>query len=74
MPEKIVMKKKLKEGIDYYVNENGLFVFTAKYLAERNYCCGNGCLHCPYKNSEIKKNTTAASNKNYCHSLNLLSK
>jgi hypothetical protein len=38
----------LKEGIDYYILPSGLLVFTAKYLLERGYCCGNGCLHCPY--------------------------
>ena len=37
----------LIEGRDYVV-ENGLFVFTAFYLSERGYCCGNGCRHCPY--------------------------
>lgn len=26
----------------------GLFVFTAKYLAERGNCCDSGCRHCPY--------------------------
>lgn len=26
----------------------GLFVLTAAYLAERGYCCENGCRHCPY--------------------------
>lgn len=26
----------------------GLFVMTARYLADRGYCCGNGCRHCPY--------------------------
>ena len=36
------------EGIDYYVNEEGLVVLTEKYLRDRGYCCGNGCLHCPY--------------------------
>lgn len=42
------MKREWTEGKDYYVNENGLVVFTAKYLLERGYCCGNGCKHCPY--------------------------
>lgn len=42
------MKREWTEGEDYYVNENGLVVFTAKYLLERGYCCGNGCKHCPY--------------------------
>jgi hypothetical protein len=26
----------------------GLFVLTARFLAERGRCCGNGCRHCPY--------------------------
>ena len=26
----------------------GLFVMTAGYLADRGYCCDNGCRHCPY--------------------------
>ncbi len=38
----------LIEGEDYYFNENGLMVFTAAYLLKRGYCCGNGCLNCPY--------------------------
>lgn len=25
-----------------------LFVFTAKFLADRGYCCNSGCRHCPY--------------------------
>jgi hypothetical protein len=42
------MKQQLKEGIDYYFNEKGLLVFTGLYLRSRGYCCGNGCLHCPF--------------------------
>lgn len=38
----------LKEGEDYYLNEQGLLVFTAKYHQKRGYCCQNGCRHCPY--------------------------
>jgi hypothetical protein len=36
----------------FYVNDSGLYVFTADFLLKRGYCCGNGCLHCPfdYKN------------------------
>lgn len=26
----------------------GLFVLTARFLAERRRCCGRGCRHCPY--------------------------
>jgi hypothetical protein len=33
---------------DYYFNEKGLMVFTAKYHLKRGYCCGSGCKHCPY--------------------------
>ena len=40
-------KPPLVEGVHFYF-ENGLMVLTAKYLAERGYCCGNGCRHCPY--------------------------
>jgi Family of unknown function (DUF5522) len=38
----------LKEGIDYYYNEEGYIVLTEKYHLEKGYCCGNGCKHCPY--------------------------
>lgn len=37
----------LREGIDYYL-ENGLVVFTERYLRQRGYCCMGGCRHCPY--------------------------
>jgi hypothetical protein len=26
----------------------GLFVLSARYLADRGYCCERGCRHCPY--------------------------
>jgi hypothetical protein len=42
------MKQDLVEGEDYYLNENELLVFTEKFLLDRGYCCGSGCLHCPY--------------------------
>ncbi|OLY90835.1 hypothetical protein SAMN05444008_12369 [Cnuella takakiae] len=38
----------LKEGVDYYLNEQGLMVLTEKYHLDRGYCCGNGCKHCPF--------------------------
>ena len=43
------MKQVLTEGEDYYLNEQGLLTFTAKFLKDRGYCCGNGCKHCPYE-------------------------
>ncbi len=38
----------LVPNVHYYMNEDGLMVFTAKYLQDRGYCCGSGCKHCPY--------------------------
>ena len=53
------MKKVLFDDDEFYINDGGLYVFTAEYLLKRGYCCGNGCLHCPfdYKNvlDEVKK-------------------
>lgn len=43
------MSRKLSEGEDYYLLPDGRLVFTAKYLLDRGYCCGNGCLNCPYE-------------------------
>ena len=52
------MKNDLIEGLDYYINEKGMWVFTAHFLLKRNYCCRRGCLHCPYGyNSSILKQT-----------------
>jgi hypothetical protein len=33
---------------DYYFDENGMLIFTEKFLLSRGGCCGMGCLHCPY--------------------------
>jgi hypothetical protein len=53
------MKPLFNDDEEFYINESGLFVLTAEYLLKRGYCCGNGCLHCPfdYKNvvDPIKK-------------------
>jgi hypothetical protein len=43
--------KQMVEGEDYYL-ENGLYVFTARYLLNRGYCCSAGCRHCPFKSDE----------------------
>lgn len=42
------LAQKLTEGEDFYFNEQGLMVLTAKYLQKRGYCCRNACRHCPY--------------------------
>jgi hypothetical protein len=38
----------LREGIDYTVNEQGLFIFSKQYLLNRGYCCFSGCTNCPF--------------------------
>ncbi|MBW7914980.1 MAG: hypothetical protein H3C54_15045 [Taibaiella sp.] len=38
----------MEQGIDFYINEDGLLVFTETYHLQRGYCCGRGCRHCPY--------------------------
>ncbi len=38
----------LEENIDYYINEDGNFVFTKTGHLKRGYCCKNRCLHCPW--------------------------
>lgn len=42
------MTKPLIENVDYYVDKEGRWVFTRKYLLERGECCKSGCRHCPY--------------------------
>jgi hypothetical protein len=42
------MKKQLKEGLDFYYNDMGYMVLTARYHLEKGNCCGNGCLNCPF--------------------------
>jgi Family of unknown function (DUF5522) len=41
--------KGLTEGKHFYYNEEGLVVLTEAYHLEKGYCCGNGCMHCPYE-------------------------
>ena len=45
--------KELIENIDYYINKDGYVVLTEKYHLEKGYCCGNGCLHCPYNDENV---------------------
>ncbi len=47
------MKKPLFDDDEFYVNDAGLYVFTAEFLLKRGYCCGNGCLHCPFEYKNI---------------------
>ena len=41
--------KQLIEGEDYYMLPDGRLVFSAKYHLDRGYCCGKGCLSCPFE-------------------------
>ena len=41
------------EGVHYYFNDEGLVVLTRLCHLERGYCCGNGCLHCPYNYERV---------------------
>ena len=50
---------RLVEGEDFYF-ENGLMVLTARFLARRGYCCGNGCRHCPYSNEDQSRNSSSS--------------
>jgi hypothetical protein len=43
------MQNELKEGLDYYFNEQGFVVLTEKYHLNKGFCCGNGCKRCPYE-------------------------
>lgn len=39
----------LAAGADGYLDPTtGLFVLSARFLADRGYCCERGCRHCPY--------------------------
>lgn len=46
------MKEKFDED-DYYYNADGFVVLSEKYLLDRGYCCGNGCVNCPYNYKNV---------------------
>ena len=33
----------------------GLYVQTSAQLAQRGFCCGQGCRHCPYPPAEQRR-------------------
>ena len=43
----------MTEGKDYIILPGGLLAFTASYLSERGYCCGSGCMNCPYNHENV---------------------
>lgn len=38
----------LRPGKDFYIDNNGLMVFTSEYHLSRGFCCKHSCVHCPY--------------------------
>jgi hypothetical protein len=59
----------MEEGLDYYINQKGQYVFTEVYLKKRGHCCLLHCLHCPYghntnanANSETEKSPDSIKN------------
>jgi hypothetical protein len=42
------MERRLIEGIDYTLDDQGRRVFTGAYLLSLGYCCGLECPNCPY--------------------------
>lgn len=46
---------KLKEGIDFYYNEERKMVLTQHFHLQKGFCCGNGCKHCPYQYINVEE-------------------
>ncbi|MBT9332258.1 hypothetical protein D0Y96_014480 [Acidipila sp. 4G-K13] len=44
-------ERPLVEGEDYYM-DGPYLVFTEGYHRRRGYCCGSGCRHCPWRESD----------------------
>lgn len=43
----------VEEGKPTYADpSSGLSVMTARFLAERGYCCTSGCRHCPFEQAQ----------------------
>jgi len=38
-----------RDEAGYIDPSSGLFVLTARFLANRGSCCERGCRHCPYE-------------------------
>lgn len=45
----------LIEGIHFYINQDGYIVLTEQYHLEKGFCCGMGCLHCPYLYENVEE-------------------
>ena len=47
------MGEQMVEGKDFYYNEEGYIVLTEQYHLNKGFCCGNGCLHCPFEYAAV---------------------
>jgi hypothetical protein len=47
----------MTEGIHYYIDPNGKWVFMAAYHTERGYCCGEACMHCHFDYEAVPEPT-----------------
>ncbi len=45
--------EQLEETVDFYFNAQGYMVLTRDYHLKKGYCCGHGCLHCPYEYESV---------------------
>ena len=45
---------------DYHINENGKVVFSREYHLRRSFCCGSGCVNCPYEPKHQRGNKNVA--------------
>jgi len=46
-------ENKFIEETHFYINKEGYMVLTEKYHLEKGFCCGMGCLHCPYQYENV---------------------
>ncbi|MDP2175398.1 MAG: DUF5522 domain-containing protein [Bacteroidota bacterium] len=53
-----------KSTEDYYINKDGLLVFTEQYHLKRGTCCGCKCFHCPYEHVNVKDKTVSTLKSN----------
>jgi hypothetical protein len=45
--------QQLEETVDFYYNVQGYMVLTRDYHLKKGYCCGHGCLHCPFEYESV---------------------
>ena len=55
--EQYIKETLQKKESDFYINSEGKRVMTESFHKKRGFCCGSGCLHCPYEPKTQKGNT-----------------